>query len=137
MILFVYGTLRPSLYPHVCEQWGLKSAGPALTKGWTMYNLGRFPAVVEALTGSSIIGELVIVDNLDRLDRYEGYRPNGQGLYNRKTIEVFPARCTQEPIWLYYMNNAPQTGEFYGDNEPVLYPVIPSGDWEDVVTRSK
>jgi gamma-glutamylcyclotransferase (GGCT)/AIG2-like uncharacterized protein YtfP len=145
--VFVYGTLRTGQ-----GNWKrLLENNPNAEKicddeirGFIMYHLGGFPAIVpvenfqeyneilnnpdshslvtleevsEILLSNEIIGEVFEVDSytLQRLDSLEGYRKNGNGLYNRMEVETEKGH----PALVYFMNEEPSWKRS----------LIESGDW--------
>lgn len=118
MLVFTYGTLRPSLYPHVENRFNVKLVGPAtITVGLRMVSLGPFPALVPSDKHQTIVGEVVEAETLSLLDGYEGYRNDGRGLYDRKLLPVI-YNNEQVEAWVYFMKSTP----------PNSTP-IESGDW--------
>ena len=127
--LFVYGTLRPSLYP-----WRKRPGGPveeaSLTGNYKLWNLGRFPAVVESQLPQRIVGETFEVEHIAPYDSYEGYLPNGKGLYDRKKVKIqLKDEVTTLEAWVYFMHHT----TFHGEDGPKWAEPIESGDWGDVV----
>lgn len=114
--VFTYGTLRPSLYPYVISRFGLTPIGKGLLEDFIMYDLGAYPAITRG-TGI-IVGELVEVKGLGRLDLYEGYRTDGGGLYDRAKVTVNMIESDPTEAWVYFMKQASK----YGHR-------ILSGDW--------
>jgi gamma-glutamylcyclotransferase (GGCT)/AIG2-like uncharacterized protein YtfP len=128
MFLFTYGTLRPSLSPDRARAFKLSPRGRAVIPGgFALLNLGPFPALVPD-TGSdtAIVGELVEVDDLARLDDYEGYRPGGDGLYDRQEVNVLGHDTGIVKAWVYFMQPA-------GRARFRKAPVVESGDWATVL----
>jgi gamma-glutamylcyclotransferase (GGCT)/AIG2-like uncharacterized protein YtfP len=118
MLVFTYGTLRPSLYPHVERRFNVKLVGPAiLTTKLQMVSLGPFPALVCSPNYHDIVGELVETETLSLLDGYEGYRNDGRGLYDRTELACF-INGVYHTAWVYYMKSMPP------NSNP-----IESGDW--------
>lgn len=117
MILFTYGTLRPSLYPQNAGRFGLTKLRDAqMTVGLQMKDLGSFPALVVSPDHHTIHGELAECSDsmLPRLDAYEGYSKSGDGLYDRTEIEVDGTTA-----FVYFMH-----AQSEGD-------VVESGDWKN------
>jgi gamma-glutamylcyclotransferase (GGCT)/AIG2-like uncharacterized protein YtfP len=110
--VFVYGTLRLGGHAnHLMQQSG-KFLEFATTLG-TMYDLGAFPGIT--LGGDSqIVGEVWAIrpDAIPALDRYEG---EGR-LYTRRRHSVALAGGSEQPVWVYEIN------------EP-RGRVVASGDW--------
>lgn len=97
--LFVYGTLRrggqaPGDVRRRLER-GAERRGPARVRG-RLYEAGsgRFPALVLDPEAGWVAGELHRLlrprSLLRTLDRYEGRRPDGTGLYRREVVRVRP-----------------------------------------------
>src|SRR5262245_19321166 len=79
-LLFVYGTLRPALWPVSVRPWLTRSSlvGSGSVAGW-LYDLGPHPAaVLDPTAESRIVGEVLSLaeDQLRALDEYEGYDPD-------------------------------------------------------------
>ena len=82
--IFVYGTLMHDQ----CAANFLREAkccGPALLKGYGMYDLGAFPGII-SMEGERVPGEVWFVDKstLKRLDQYE----SEGSLYQRRPVRV-------------------------------------------------
>ena len=92
-------------------------AEPASLMGFDMYNLGHFPALVKG-TGS-IVGETFTVPSITIFDHYEGYRPDGSGLYDREQVEINTA-SGDKTAWVYFMKQTPRRAS-----------LVPTGDWAD------
>lgn len=114
-LIFCYGSLKFGKPNHKYFLDGIPMKDTAVTRG-VMYDLGAFPAVTLHGDGQ-IHGELYEVDDrtLARLDRLEGYNPNGGGLYDRAKIET-----PHGPAWIYTMDN---------DQELSNYRRVASGNW--------
>ena len=83
-LVFVYGTLmRGQRAHHFLE--GSPLLGTWLLRNYAMYNLGRYPGIVEK-DGHSVIGEVYEVSRalLERMDEYE----EEGSLYHRRTVTV-------------------------------------------------
>lgn len=137
-LVFVYGTLRPSLYPDVLARFNVRALpGPAVLFGaWRMFSLGMFPAIVSVPLdvvagpdpGRAQTGELIEADGhaLAQLDRYEGY----PRLYDRMTVSIVrpdidgDGRAVQ--AFVYVMRDAPAAAT-----------IVASGDWADVVRAAR
>lgn len=111
-LLFVYGTLKPSLSSAFTRLTGqqLLGAGRATLPNHMLYDLGSFPGVVPNL-GTDVVGEAIDLEGytqaqldtiLRSLDRYEGCPT----LYRREqaTINLFDK--TQAAAWVYIFNDA-------------------------------
>lgn len=95
--LFVYGTLRPgggapAEMRRLLEQ-GAEREGSARVRGRLLAaGGGRYPALVLDREGGRVIGDLYRLSSpgaiLRSLDRYEGRRPDGSGLYRREVVEA-------------------------------------------------
>lgn len=122
--LFVYGTLRPTLYPEQAKRFGLTlvAAHATLHGHWKMHDLGRFPALVQTEPnghpddGAIIVGEVVEISSLAQADYYEGY----PRMYTRSEVDVTIENGQQLRCWVYHYA-APQNIRFH--------PVVPGGDW--------
>ena len=124
--LFTYGTLRPSLYAH---KVGDVVGTPAKLTGFKMFNLGRFPCLVEDDSDGlePIVGETIAIPSVTMYDGYEGYPI----LYNRKEVACHVDKEHDYYIgcWVYFME--PQM--FSQHEARAIY--IPSGDWADVLAK--
>lgn len=127
VLVFAYGTLRPSLYPEKAARFSLSLVGRGQIHGqWQMHNLGNFPGLVKTTPtghpddGAIIVGEVVEAPSLANLDAYEGY----PRLYRREVIDVRLDDNRQVQAWVY---------TFARHKELVDCPVVTTGDWADVV----
>lgn len=127
MNLFVYGTLRPSLYPH--RHPGTPVRDAVLPGKFRMFNLGRFPALVYSAVPTNIHGEVFDVQSSTMYDAYEGYAPGGKGLYDKVEVPVI-VEGREELAWVYFMHDK-RLIEFL-DRTPV-----PGGDWSTELVRRK
>lgn len=119
MLLAVYGTLRqPGVRRRLGVEDRLQPRGPCLIPG-CLYDLGAYPALVPAATGS-VTGELLqLADDsvLAVLDHYEGYVPDAPGtsLFRR---ELLTLRQPTVAAWVYlYPHPVPPEA------------LVISGDW--------
>lgn len=110
-LLAVYGTLKRGKSNHRVIERGCVYHGTTWVEGWTMYNLGAYPAVVQDTGDGAISVELFGVPDLAATDRLEGY----PGYYNRKQIDTPLGKA-----WIYYMD----VGHLSG------VPIVPHGVWE-------
>lgn len=124
--IFVYGTLRPKLYPKRRPIGVEDVVGATLAANLKMFNLGAFPALVEDAGVHLITGESYTLPDITVFDAYEGYLPNGRGLYDRSLFQIELEDGLKTQAWVYWMHK--ERHEF-GD-------VIDSGDWADVLRRS-
>lgn len=130
--VFTYGTLRPSLYPRAVKNFNLTPKGKATLRGpFQMLHLGGFPGLIfdYRLPTITIVGEVVEVEDLRRLDMYEGYTGTDSGLYNRKEVSVKFNDGTTAQCWVYTFNCDPR---FHDPIDPAgaKAEVVVSGDWE-------
>ena len=111
--VLTYGTLRPFTNENIVRVPG------------QLYDLGAFPGIkLDNSSNTVVTCELIEVtdEELERLDRYEGYRPSDpdNSLYIRRKLDWGP--------FIYEYNdpfgNLSEKG------------IVPSGDWSDVSTRS-
>lgn len=95
--LFVYGTLRPggSAPPRVRRtlEEGAEHLGAARVRGRLLVaGGGSYPALVRSGSSAGVAGDLYRLHSsgrvLETLDRYEGRRPDGTGLYRREAVSV-------------------------------------------------
>jgi len=125
--VFVYGTLRVGEGNWrwlLKEKAGAFHIGSDIIEGFTMINLGAFPALIEnktvpeELQNEVIIGDVFEVNDerLEALDRLEGY----PDFYDRVEVET----QNNGKCWVYYHNNV--TGK---ELDSYLDRVISSGDW--------
>jgi gamma-glutamylcyclotransferase (GGCT)/AIG2-like uncharacterized protein YtfP len=123
--VFTYGTLRPSLYPSVPNRFGVTPVGPGILEAtYSMYNLGRFPALVKTGDDTTIRGEVVEIEDIKRLDWYEGYNSTNpsDGLYDRTQQKVTLDDGRVLEAWVYFMHKAPSGVD-----------LVESGDWGSIV----
>lgn len=131
----VYGTLRHVDGPGGGNYWHFLhgktiAEQPGTVSGARMYDYGGFPFVrlVESKE-ELVVVEVMSLDPgrydeiLAAMDRLEGYRPNGGGLYDRKTVTV-DVDGEQVEALMYVV------GERMSKQVESL-PVIRSGDWLD------
>ena len=113
--VFVYGSLLSGLGNHeVMQRAEGYYLGKGKLRGFTMHDLGAFPAIRPVPGLSPIIGELYEVDDegLRRLDRLEGH-PTFYRRYQRTIVtDAGTARA-----WVYVLAN------------PTDRPMVRSGDW--------
>lgn len=122
ILVFVYGTLLSGQgNNHYLKN--SKLLGKSITLGFTMHDLGAFPALVEQDLGlpdgeNEIHGEVWEIDErtLDRLDYLEGV-PH---FYRRKVTETIFG-----PAWVYYNNAAVERHQ------------IKSGNWVEYIERGE
>lgn len=105
----VYGSLRKNMGNH-----GFLVNGELLSveevKGFRMYSLGAFPAIVYNGGQNLVTVEVYEVDDdtFRSLDMLEGY----PSLYDRAEVET-----SQGMVWVYYQHEPPSTT------------IVASGDW--------
>jgi gamma-glutamylcyclotransferase (GGCT)/AIG2-like uncharacterized protein YtfP len=114
MKLFVYGTLKMGGCYH--DRMNGTLLGEAVAHGWTMVDLGPYPAVVSG--PGSVFGELYEVESLDALDPIE----DCPRLYNRRIVPVFVG-AVQHEAWIYFLAQSDA-------------PVIESGRWDVAAANS-
>ena len=92
--VFVYGTLKKGYHNHevLTEESGGKFIGTTNVKDYALADLGSFPAAFP-MAGSTIIGEVYEVEDLDSIDHLEGY----PSFYNRIEVETVYGQA-----WLYF-----------------------------------
>ena len=136
--VFVYGTLRPSLYP---RRKMMGTAAKIEANGWELVNIGgKFPAAVRSNSfqprtpsghcSQWIYGEVVTVDSLDEFDAYEGYTPDGRGLYNRRNTQVRVGGSRDSCVAIIYYMDEEKLKEI---SKHCTIRTIPSGNWADEV----
>jgi gamma-glutamylcyclotransferase (GGCT)/AIG2-like uncharacterized protein YtfP len=105
MFLFVYGTLMSSAPNPMSRRLGREARliGPAAVRG-TLYDLGRYPALVESGDGL-VHGEVHELSNpagpLRWLDAYEGIVPGRQAPYERVLRIAELATGARLEAWVY------------------------------------
>lgn len=120
-LVFVYGTLRPSLrrvhdcWPHMPTG---ELIGEALIKGDLYSIYGAVPGVLTSGEGK-VIGEIVGVtdDELADFDALEGHPHNWRRV---KTVAT-TSDGTTHPVWVYE----------YPHVDKGKHTLIPSGDWTE------
>lgn len=122
--LFVYGTLRrEGRAPAAVEESLREGARPAGAGEIParLHDAGAFPAAVPD-PEARVRGELWRLADPGRvlpvLDRYEGHREDGAGLFRREVVRVRRREGDDVRAWTYL---------FAGEVEGL--PVIESGDW--------
>ncbi len=98
MLVAVYGTLKKNYGNH----WFLRECkllSSERLSGWTMVNLGAFPAVSPSENTRTIAVEVyeITEQNLEDLDNLEGY----PYLYDRTEVQT-----SKGPAWLYFIDRA-------------------------------
>ncbi|WBP85805.1 gamma-glutamylcyclotransferase family protein [Kitasatospora cathayae] len=130
---FVYGTLRSGGRNHAVHLAGRCSGiRPAVLDGAALHEGPGYPfAVADATPGRRVVGELVTVrpgayaGALADLDRLEGCRADGTGLYVRRRLAVRTAAGERREAWVYLAGPA---AEARLRARPAL---IASGDWTE------
>lgn len=120
--IFVYGTLRPSLYPQRTPDTLVEHA--TLTDKFKMYKPAWFPCLAPSIGEYTIIGETYEIPSVRIFDAYEGYRQDGTGLFDRKIVRILTDGRLLQDAWVYFMKIPPDA------------PVVITGDWADVVRGS-
>lgn len=130
--LFVYGTLRPGggapgEVRRLLERGAEREGRAGVSGRLLVAGAGRYPALVLDREGGRVIGDLYRLASpgpiLGSLDRYEGRRPDGSGLYRRAVVEARlledgSAGGRSERAWAYVYNRDASGLE-----------QIESGDW--------
>jgi gamma-glutamylcyclotransferase (GGCT)/AIG2-like uncharacterized protein YtfP len=112
--LFVYGTLRKSeRREHLLKKYLF--LGYARAKGYLLYDLGKYPGIVEG--DGEVVGEVYEISEkkLKELDWIEGV----PDLFRRELIEVVLENGETISAYTYIYNGDVEEGE-----------LIPSGDWK-------
>jgi gamma-glutamylcyclotransferase (GGCT)/AIG2-like uncharacterized protein YtfP len=124
--LFVYGTLRPGLWPSQLRPLltGLRCLGPATVRG-RLYDLGAHPAArLDAEGDERVRGEVLELppgtDALTALDKYEDFYPADLvgSLFLRLLCDAELADGRTLVCWIYAYNR-----------DPGLAPLVPDGDY--------
>lgn len=141
-LVFSYGTLRPSLYPHAVKRFGLVAMGKAALKGhFQMINLGAFPGLIEhaGLPKTSIVGEVISLASMENADRYEGCRYGRPGnLYDRKEVEVvMSADGKILKVWVYLFNYTDKDIHDPINVDGPQRPIVVGGDWENAIKGTR
>jgi gamma-glutamylcyclotransferase (GGCT)/AIG2-like uncharacterized protein YtfP len=125
-LLFVYGTLSPSLAPaHVREiMAGLKQLSSGFMPG-RLYDLGDYPgAVFDVGAPTRVYGEVFELPSdsrlISRLDEYEGFSPADppSSLFIREKRPIIVTNNVQLSCWVYLYNR-----------DPGNLPLIPAGNY--------
>ena len=139
MKIFVYGTLRPSLYPQRKPR-NVTVVNKATLEGFTMWNLGRFPALTQKynyvqgqdeakVPSAKIVGEVYDIPQVSVFDGYEGYKADGTGLYDRDIMPCVLETGERVMAWVYFMHTW-KLREVGG-----AATIVQSGDWADVMPK--
>jgi gamma-glutamylcyclotransferase (GGCT)/AIG2-like uncharacterized protein YtfP len=111
--LFIYGTLMATdtgalgRTQRARLQRESRSLGAATMRGALLYNLGRYPGLVESAASDLVHGEVVLLANPTRsfswLDAYEGVVANKPDLSDYARVEraVRLARGAELKAWVY------------------------------------
>lgn len=99
--VFVYGTLKEGHGNHRFLE-DAEFLGKGSLRGFEMYHLGGFPAIVDSGEDEYVHGELYLVNEKEfaGLDMLEGY----PRLYDRKKVK--PVNLDEE-CWVYFMHRIP------------------------------
>lgn len=117
-LVFVYGTLRRGeLRAGVMEAGGEFLSEAVTVPGFSLFDLGAFPAMVQTDELSSVDGELwrVTPGTLEQLDQIEGH----PSFYRRFVIRV-ETRRGQRWAWAYLLRK----DQLWSEAKR-----IPGGDW--------
>lgn len=103
MKVLVYGTLRRGMGNHrVMVRSNGRYLGTETLTGYRMYSLhGAFPGIIRTDNPEdTVVAERYWVENLEMLDRLEGYDAENpeRGLYNREKVG---------DAWVYTYNGVP------------------------------
>lgn len=102
--VFVYGTLKRGYGNNVLLR-GSTYIGPSVTVPRYRMLEPSFPVILPDENGKQLAGEVYHVDDttLASLDRLEGVRPDGSGMYTREVIDVIEQ---DQPVQAYiYVGN--------------------------------
>ena len=110
--LFVYGTLRRDADgppgPRRLLQETAALVGEGTVRG-RLFDAGGFPGAVRESEGR-VSGEVYRLEQprltLRKLDRYEGCRPDGRGLFRRVTVPVRLDSGREVEAWIYLFNGS-------------------------------
>lgn len=125
--LFVYGTLRPDLYPHRGLH-GVSGTVAVPSTSWSFWNIGgKYPALVVKPEGGNnrtiqIVGQIIMVEDLNPYDLYE----TG---YIRDQFRVIDFARQQIMACVYYMPE--ENFVKLAKAQPTR--LIQSGDWADEI----
>lgn len=127
--LFVYGTLREEVGGPAGPRRALERSATPVSEGVIsarLFDAGGFPAAVPD-SSSRVRGEVYEMDDpeplLGVLDRYEGCRPDGSGLFRREVVTVRLDSGGELRAWVYFFNSGTDG-----------YPEIPSGDYREYLS---
>ena len=102
VLLFVYGTLRPTLARGEPARLiaGLQHRGTATVRG-LLYDLGRYPAMVPG--AGTVRGDLLEIGSIEQLAAFDAYEECGglQSLYVRKRLPAVQADGGGVMAWVY------------------------------------
>ena len=115
--LFAYGTLQSGECRNgLLVAGGIRSVLPARASG-KLFDFGEYPGMRLSVTGGEVIGEVIELEDLDRilpeLDEEEGPQ------YQRKMIEVRLEAGGTVEAWAYVLMS-----------EPIGAAEIAAGDWK-------
>ena len=115
MRTFVYGTLKRGRGNHAVVADLVAGVEPATVPGFTLLDLGAFPAAIPC-EGGWVRGEVLAFRDgdaeraLGRLDRLEGHPT----LYRREVVETTDG----EAVWTYIWQGDEARGEWIGPEWP-------------------
>lgn len=123
MYYFVYGSLLKGEYNHHLLS-SSRFVAKGVIKGYTLYSMGAFPAIVKNNPNGLIYGEVYEVTNSTtetRLDMLEGYRPEDP-FYNKSIVEVMLKDGKRVEAYVYHFDD-----DAFVKNRPV----VKSGNWRN------
>ena len=124
-LIAVYGTLRKGQSNHHVLGDSLFIKTTRL-KGFLMYGVDSFPAVIRGTEKDEITVEIYRVNDpeiLKELDLLEGFdRTNPQSQNSLYTIQEITIKEVEEPIEIYTFDHHPEIVHQIG-------PLLKSGDW--------
>ncbi len=125
MLYFVYGSLLEGMHNHHILGPS-EFVGKGELKGFEMYSLGSFPAIIPSNSKITIKGELYNVTSPmieEMLDKLEGYRKNSNSsFYNKSVVDVIKPDGAVVKAYVYHFVVKPD----YFD----LSRVVADGDWK-------
>ena len=107
---FVYGTLRAGQANAHLLHGAIRRSRPAILSGAQMWDLGRYPMIIES-DGGQIAGELIeieaaryaaVLKSLDRLEGVNGAAPQSPAALYRRLRRTVEVEGEMIEAWVYF-----------------------------------